>query len=87
MKFAVDYVHESTIYDDQSNRPPEIRDPTDFVDARVIYTDPGDHWSFSVWGKNLTNEKTRTYTGTIGGVTFGAFNPPTTYGLTLRYNY
>lgn len=87
VKFAVDYVHESTIYDDQSNRPPEIRDPTDFVDARVIYTDPGDHWSFSVWGKNLTNEKTRTYTGTIGGVTFGAFNPPTTYGLTLRYNY
>jgi iron complex outermembrane receptor protein len=87
VKLAVDYVYESRIYDDQSNLPPEIRDPTTFVDARVIYTDPGDHWSFSVWGKNLTNEKTRTYTGTFSGVTFGAYNPPTTYGLTLRYNY
>ncbi|QTC91948.1 TonB-dependent receptor [Brevundimonas goettingensis] len=87
IKVAADYVYESKIYDDQSNLPPEIRDPTSFLDARVIYTDPMDRWSFSVWGKNLTDEQTKTYEGTFAGVTFGSFNPPPTYGVTLRYNY
>ncbi len=87
LKFAVDYVYESRIWDDQSNLPPEIREPTTFIDARVIYSDPSDSWTVSLWGKNLTNEKTRTFTGSFGGVTFGAYNPPTTYGLTLRYDF
>ena len=87
IRAAVDYVYESKIYDDQSNLPPEIREPTSIVDARVIYTDPTDRWSFSVWGKNLTDEQTKTYEGTFAGVTFASFNPPPTYGVTLRFNY
>ena len=87
LKFAVDYVYESRIWDDASNLPPEIREPTTFIDARGIFTTADNRWSFSVWGKNLTDEKTRTFTATFGGVTFGAYNPPPTYGVTLRFNY
>jgi iron complex outermembrane receptor protein len=87
VRFAADFVFESKIYDDQSNLPPEIRDATNFLDARVIYTNPDDRWSFSVWGKNLTDETTKTYEGTFAGVTFGSFNPPPTYGATLRVNF
>lgn len=87
LRVAADFVYESTIFDDASNRPPEIREPTQFLDARVIYTSADDQWSVMAWGKNLTDEVTKTYEGTFGGVTFGAFNPPPTYGVTLRVNY
>lgn len=84
---GVDYAYEGKIYDDHSNLPPEIRDPTDFVDARAVFTAANEHWSFSLWGKNLTDETTRTYQGVFGGVLFGAYNPPRTYGATIAFNW
>lgn len=87
LELSADYSYESKIFDDFNNRPPEVRDPTHFVDARVAFTTADKHWSFSVWGKNLTNELTRTYQSDFGGVNFGQYNTPRTYGATLRWKY
>ncbi|WP_375269139.1 TonB-dependent receptor [Phenylobacterium sp.] len=87
LRFAVDYAYESRIFDDNSNEPPEIRDPTHFVDARVVFTDPSRRWTLSLWGKNLTDELTRTHQTLFLGANFGAYNPPRTYGLSLNWTY
>ncbi len=87
LSFAADYSYESRIFDDNSNMGPEMREPTHFVDARVIYGSAGDKWAVSLWGKNLTDELTRSFQGTFLGANFGAYNPPRTYGATFYWNY
>lgn len=87
LEFAVDYQYESKIWDDASNAGPEFRKPTHIVDARAVYTAAGGDWSVVVWGKNLTKEVTRTHQATFLGADFASYNPPRTYGLTLRWNY
>ena len=84
---AVDYQYESLIYDDNSNEGPEIRPATHFVDARVVLAGIGDHWTLSLWGKNLSNERTRTHQTLFLGANFGTYNPPRTYGATLGWRY
>jgi iron complex outermembrane receptor protein len=87
VKLSVDYAHESTIYDSENNNKFNTRPPTDFVDARIIYKAPEGHWTLSVWGKNLTKEFTKTYDGGLSGVVIASYNPPRTYGMTLRWVY
>lgn len=87
VRFAVDYRYESSIWDDNSNEGPERRPPTNFYDGRIIYTEPQDRWSVSLWGKNLSNEVTRTFQATFLGANFGAYAPPRTYGLTFNWTY
>jgi iron complex outermembrane receptor protein len=83
LRFALDYRYESHIYDDNSNTGPEQRPATNFFDGRVVYSAPSDKLALSLWGKNLSNEVTRTYQGTFLGANFGAYNPPRTFGVTL----
>jgi iron complex outermembrane receptor protein len=83
LRFAVDYRYESHIYDDNSNTGPEQRPATNFVDGRIVYSAPSDKLALSLWGKNLTNEVTRTYQAVFLGANFGAYNPPRTFGVTL----
>lgn len=87
VEFAVDYQYDSDIWDDASNTGAEYREPTHFVDARAVYTSGNSDWSLSLWGKNLTDEETRTHQATFIGATFASFNAPPTYGVTLRWNY
>lgn len=87
IEFAADYQYESHIWDDASNASTEFRDPTHFIDARIVYTAPGGDWSLALWGRNLTDELTRTHQATFLGANFASFNAPTTYGATLRWNY
>lgn len=87
LTFVVDYRYASEIFDDNSNLPPEIRDPTHFVDARVSVDNLGNGISVSLWGKNLSDERTRTFQGGFLGANFGAFSPPRTYGVTLSWDY
>ena len=87
LRFATDYSYESKIFDDNSNTGPEVREPTHFLDARVVYSSAAEKWAVSFWGKNLTDELTRTFQGTFLGANFGAYNPPRTYGATFSWNY
>lgn len=84
---AADYRYTSMIFDDNSNLPPEFRDPTHFVDARIVVDGIADNFGLSFWGKNLTDERTRTFQSLFLGANFAAFNPPRTYGATLRWTY
>jgi iron complex outermembrane receptor protein len=84
---ALDYRYESLIYDDNSNLPPEIRPATNFVDARLVLEKIADRVSVSVWGKNLTDERTRIFQSVFLGANFGTYNPPRTYGVTLGVRY
>ena len=84
---AADYRYESLIYDDNSNQPPEIRPATHFVDARLVLDNIADRFSVSVWGKNLTDERTRIFQSVFLGANFGTYNPPRTYGVTLGVRY
>jgi len=85
IRLAADYRYESLIYEDNSNTGPERREPTNFYDARLIYTDASDRWSVSLWGKNLSDEVTRSFQGAFLGANFGAYAPPRTYGLSLNW--
>lgn len=85
VRFAADYRYESLIYEDNSNTGPERREPTNFYDARIIYTPVSDRWSASLWGKNLSDEVTRSFQGAFLGANFGAYAPPRTYGLSLNW--
>ncbi|MCI4643542.1 MAG: TonB-dependent receptor [Hyphomonadaceae bacterium] len=87
LKAALDYQYASKIFDDNSNVGTEFRDPTNFVDMRLIYESADGHWNASLWGKNITDEVTRTFQATFLGANFAAYNPPPTYGVTLRWNY
>jgi len=84
---AADYRYESLIYDDNSNLPPEIRPAAHYIDARLVVEGIADHFTLSLWGKNLTDERTRTFQSVFLGANFGAYNPPRTYGATLRWTY
>ncbi|AQR62487.1 TonB-dependent receptor [Brevundimonas sp. LM2] len=85
IRVAADYRYESLIYEDNSNTGPERREPTNIYDARLIYTDASDRWSVSLWGKNLSDEVTRSFQGAFLGANFGAYAPPRTYGLSLNW--
>ena len=85
IRAAIDYRYESLIYEDNSNTGPERREPTNMYDARLIYTDASDRWSVSLWGKNLSDEVTRSFQGAFLGANFGAYAPPRTYGLSLNW--
>ena len=84
---AADYRYESFIYDDNSNEPPEVRPATNFLDARIVLDNIADRFSISVWGKNLTDERTRVFQSVFLGANFGSYNPPRTYGVTVGVRY
>lgn len=84
--FATDYRYESMIFDDNSNDGPERRDPTHFVDARIVFTPAAGQWTLSLWGKNLTQEVTRTHQTVFLGANFGSYNPPRTFGATVSWH-
>lgn len=87
VRATAEYRYESLIYDDNSNLQPEVREPTEFIDANAGYTSPDGTWTFSVWGKNLTDERTRTLQVFFNSTFFVAYNAPRTYGATLRWNF
>jgi iron complex outermembrane receptor protein len=87
LRATAEYRYESLIYDDNSNLEPEVRQPTEFIDANAGYTNPDGSWTFSIWGKNLTDERTRTLQVFFNSTFFVAYNAPRTYGATLRWNF
>ncbi len=87
LTLAADYRYASEIFDDNSNQPPEIREPTHFVDARIVLDNIADRFRLSLWGKNLTDERTRTFQSLFLGGNFGAFSPPRTYGATVGVDF
>jgi iron complex outermembrane receptor protein len=57
------------------------------VNAQIEYTLPGDHFSLTVWGKNLTDERVFNYVSISGAGDRSSFADPITYGITGRFRF
>jgi iron complex outermembrane receptor protein len=60
--------------------------PYTLVNASLAYTFPGEHWTVTAWGKNLTNQLYESGIETIAS--FGVYAqdaPPRMYGVSLKY--
>lgn len=62
------------------------QDQFHIINASVEYA-LDEHWSFALWGKNLTDDE---YLAQVASTATGAFatlGPPRTYGVSVSYNY
>jgi iron complex outermembrane receptor protein len=57
------------------------------VDAFVTYTHSSEKWYFSIYGKNITDERYINASQYVGGLwTFSTYAPPSTYGAEIGIN-
>jgi len=77
-------------------QPQDIQDANVKVNARLGFTTPNEKLTFELWGRNLTDEITRSITfntpligsGTSGTASRSAFlEEPRTYGVTVRAKF
>jgi iron complex outermembrane receptor protein len=83
----VDYSYTSQFFFTAANLPAESQPAYGLIDAHLSIQPPGAHWEVSVWAKNLTNELVRTSVTDfpIFAQTLYAYQPPRTYGVTVRF--
>ncbi len=71
---------------DEFNRAPMIADGYTLYDAHLTYQPDNDHWSATLWGKNLSDEK-ELFDGSFsanGRVTSKKFIDPLTFGISVN---
>jgi iron complex outermembrane receptor protein len=81
--------YQSLSYYDPDNNPITVIPSYHLFEARLGYLSPGGHWDWSLWGKNLGQERYRThiFSQRDGRVSFALFGEPRTYGMTVSYKY
>jgi iron complex outermembrane receptor protein len=85
----VEYNRQGSVWFDAVNTPNTRRDPIDLVNARLGIA--SDNYEFSLWARNLNNERYRVETVTlVTGV--GTFNPgflapPRSYGVEAKLRF
>ncbi|NIB40541.1 TonB-dependent receptor [Pseudomaricurvus alkylphenolicus] len=57
------------------------------ANARIGLSDSEGVWSATLWGRNITDEYYWNFTSSGNGVNTRGHGMPTTYGLTVSYNY
>lgn len=88
----VDYRYRSSFWFEPSIDRSLFEGGYGLVDARVSLTAPGSKWSVDLWGRNLTDQRYRTFAQAIGFTTAGLSaatsrtGDPRTVGVTLRWN-
>ncbi len=85
----VDWTRQSKIYFEASNTPLEVQESYDLIDARVALRAVDDRWELAVWGKNLDDELIRTHVVAFAPFAqeLNTYQPPRTYGATLRFRW
>lgn len=64
------------------------QDEYTLIDASVSFALPSNHWSFTLWGKNLTEEEYAPWGSTLGALGQNLFPAaPMTFGLRVQANY
>ena len=76
--FIGDWSHASSAWNDTQRTFALRRKANDLVNASVSYEEPGGHWSVTVGGTNLTDERFLTSGGSnlAAGTMFGTYNRP-----------
>jgi iron complex outermembrane receptor protein len=86
---SADYTRTSSLYNDTENSALLRRPGTEALNASITYRAPGEKWSLSVGGTNLTDDRyLTTGQGNIaGGETYGTYNRPREWYATARVNF
>lgn len=88
----VDYRYRSSFWFEPSVDRALFEDGYGLVDARVSLASAGNQWSVELWGRNLTDQRYRTFAQAIGFATSGVSaatsraGDPRTVGVTVRWS-
>lgn len=84
----VDYTRSSSVWNDTERAFVLKRPSTDTLNASLTYHEPGDHWSVTVGGTNLTNDR-YIVSGNLqaAGLLFGTYNRPREWYLRLGVEF
>ena len=88
LALQIDGVYNDDQFLEVTNGPGTVQDSYNVANARVTYTGADDRFSVTAWVKNFTDETYKLYSldlGDLGATTYYA--PPTTFGVTARYNW
>ncbi|MEM6852745.1 MAG: TonB-dependent receptor, partial [Pseudomonadota bacterium] len=64
-----------------------IEDAFGLVDANLTWVSPNEQWQFSVWGKNLTDDRYFSHVYVIGPGQIGTLGEPRMYGGAITWSY
>ncbi len=89
LRFAVDYTHTSSMYNDSFDTSILRRPDTDNVNPSVTFVAPSDRYEVVVGGTNVTNQR-YLITGnedSSSGLLYGTYNAPAEWYVTLRSKF
>lgn len=83
----VDWTQQSKIFFEASNTPLETQGSYDMVDARLALRAHDDSWEVALWGKNLDDALVKTHVVAFAPFQqkLNTYQPPRTYGVTVRF--
>jgi iron complex outermembrane receptor protein len=84
----MDYTYTDETFNTLGNSPVERIPSKETLDASLAFATTDGRWELVFWGKNLFDElaiNTITEVPVLNG--YGTFEPPRTYGATVRFNY
>ncbi len=86
---SADYTHTSSLFNDTENTILLKRPATDALNASITYRAPGENWSLSVGGTNLTDDRyiTTGQNQVAGGETYGTYSRPREWYVTARVKF
>jgi iron complex outermembrane receptor protein len=87
LAFGANLAYTTKQYLDDFNREPMIAESYTLLDAHLTYQPDNQHWSATLWGKNLTDEKEifDAAFSANGRVTSKKFIDPLTFGISLNF--
>ena len=82
------YSHQDEVEMSVFNSPRTQMTEWDTIDANIKFEPEGGRWSFTFWGKNLTDERTRIAANSVAGLwNFTMYGRPRSYGLSVGVNF
>ena len=100
LSFRMDLQHKSEYFQDPANEPGVVNSIDSLINGSISWTPPSSDWEFTLWAKNLTDERALNYVNDSSvfilsteqveaGQQALAYNyvPPMTWGISARYTF
>ncbi|MFC0306013.1 TonB-dependent receptor [Rhizorhabdus histidinilytica] len=79
------YEYTSSFFFDNNNSPVTRVHSYELVNANLDFTPAGSSWTFSLWGKNLTDELYVRHTTAVFNTGYVLYGAPRTYGVAVTW--